>query len=203
MSRAGDIDELRCGDRSGNGRRMARWRDPIHGSAHDECRCAAEGSVSCGAVEVRDRVEETRQDWQLRRVNESSQGRRLLCAKSPYWFRGADYGGADRFNGGGHVSGQSIRTAGERSSQQSAEPVPGDVRSRSGDEPNSLDSVRVTGSVMLQVLQDGHRPHGMADEHDVAGGRRRVDDGVEVTGELPEGVAEGAARPERPWPRWS
>lgn len=46
---------------------------------------------------------------------------------------------------------------------------------------------------MLQVLQDGHGPHGMADEHDVAGGRRRVDDGVEVTGELPEGVAEGAA----------
>ena len=91
------------------------------------------------------------------------------------------------------MGGQSTRTAGEPSSQQSAEPVPGDVRSRSGDEPDSGDSVRVTGLVMLQVLQDGHGPHGMADEHDVAGRCRRVDDGVEVTGELPEGVAEGAA----------
>jgi hypothetical protein len=33
----------------------------------------------------------------------------------------------------------------------------------------------------------------MADEHDVAGGCGRVDDGVEVTGELPDGAAEGAA----------
>src|ERR1700681_1836327 len=46
---------------------------------------------------------------------------------------------------------------------------------------------------MLQVLQDGHGPHGMADEHDMAGGCGRVDDRVEVTGEVPEGVAEGAA----------
>jgi hypothetical protein len=33
----------------------------------------------------------------------------------------------------------------------------------------------------------------MADEHDAAGGCRCLDDGVEVTGELREGVAEGAA----------
>jgi hypothetical protein len=46
---------------------------------------------------------------------------------------------------------------------------------------------------MLQVLQDGHGPHGMADEHEVAGRRRCVDDGVEVTGELAEGVAQDAA----------
>jgi len=89
------------------------------------------------------------------------------------------------------VGGQGTRTAGKRSSQHSAEPVRGDVGSRSGDEPDSGDSVRVTGLVMLQVLRDGHGPHGMADEHDVTGGCR-VDDGVEVTGELPEGVAEGA-----------
>src|ERR1700739_4904647 len=111
---------------------MVRWRDPIHGSAHDECGCAAEGSVSCCAVEVRDRVEETRHDWQLRRVDEGSQGGRLLCDESPYWFRGADGGGAERFAGGGNVGGPNTRTPGERSSQQSAEPVPGDVRGRSG-----------------------------------------------------------------------
>ena len=192
MSRTGDIDELRRGDRGGNGRRMVRRRDPIHGSTHDECRCAAEGSVSCCAVEVRDRAEETRQDWQVRRVDEGSQGGRLLRDESPYWFRGADCGGADRFGGGGDAAGQRTGTAGERSSQQSGKPIPGDVRSRSRDEPNSHDSVRVTGLVMLQVLQDGHGPHGMADEHDVAVGCRRVDDGVEVTGELPDCATEGA-----------
>ena len=192
MSRTGDIDQLRCGDRSGNGRRMVRRRDPIHGSAHDEGRCAAEGSVSCCAVEVRDRVEEARHDWQMRRVDKGRQGRRLLCDQSPYWFRGADCGGTDRFGRGGDAGGQRTRTAGEGSSQQSAEPVPGDVRSHSGDEPDSHDSVRVTGMVMLQVLQDGHGPHGMADEHDVAGGCRRVDDGVEVTCELPDCAVEGA-----------
>ena len=157
-------------------------RDPIHGSAHDECGCAPEGSVSCCAVEVRDGVEESRHDWQLRCVDEGSQGGSLLCDESPYWFGRADCGDADRIGGGGDVGGQSIRTAGEPRSQQSAEPVPFDVRSRSGDEPDSRDSVRVTGLVMLQVLQDGHGPHGMADEHNVAGGCRRVDDGVEVTG---------------------
>jgi len=101
VSRTGDIDEVCCGDRGGNGRRMVRRRDPIHGSAHDECRCAAEGSVGCCAIEVRDRVEETRQDWQLRRVDEASQGGRLLCDGSPYWLHGADCGGADRSGKGG------------------------------------------------------------------------------------------------------
>ena len=91
------------------------------------------------------------------------------------------------------MGGQRARTAGEPCAEESAEPVPGDVRSRSGDQPDSPDSVRVTGLVMLQILQDGHGPHRMADEHDMAAGRRRVDDGVEVTGELPEGVAQGAA----------
>jgi len=90
------------------------------------------------------------------------------------------------------VGGQSTHTADEPSGEESAEPVLGDARSRSGDEPDTPDSVRVPGLVMLQVLQDGHGPHGMADEHDMAGGRRCVDDGIEVTGELPEGVAEGA-----------
>jgi len=150
-------------------------------------------SVGCRAVEVRDRVEETRQDWQLRRVDEGSQGVRLLCDEPPNWFRSADCGDADRFGGGRDAGSQSTRAAGERSRQQSAKPVPGDVRSRSRDEPDPRDSVRVTGLVMLQVLQDGHGPHGMADKHQVAGGRRRVDDGVEVTGELPEGVAKDAA----------
>src|SRR5262249_41634673 len=55
--------------------------------------------------------------------------------------------------------------------------------------PDSGDSVDVSGLLVLQVLQDGHRPHGMADEHDLAAGRGRVDDGVEVTGQLPQGVA--------------
>ena len=174
----------------------AEWRggvNPIRGSAHDECRCAAQGPVGCGAVEVRDRVQETRHDWQLRSGDEGRQGGRLLGGQSPYWLGGADGGGADRFGGGGDVGGQRTRTPGERGGQQSAQPVAGDVGGRRGDEPDSGDSVRVTGVVMLQVLQDGHGPHGMADEHDVAGGCRRVDDGVEVTGELPEGVAEGAA----------
>jgi hypothetical protein len=41
-------------------------------------------------VEVRDRVEETRHDRQLGRVDEGSQGGRLLGDGSPYWLRGAD-----------------------------------------------------------------------------------------------------------------
>lgn len=88
---------------------------------------------------------------------------------------------------------ESTSSDGERTSQQSAEPMPGNVPSRSGDEPDSDDSFRGTRLMMLQVLQDGHGPHGMAHEHDMAGGCRRVDHGVEVTGELPDCVAEGAA----------
>src|SRR6185312_1108514 len=128
------------------------------------------------AVEVRDRVEETRHDWQLRSVDQGSQAGRLLGDESPYWLRSADSGGANRLRVGGGTGCQSTRTAGERSSEQSAEPASGDVCSRSGDKPDSCDSVRVTGLVMLQVLQDGHGPHGMADEHDAAGGCRCLDD---------------------------